>query len=469
MAYEVTIGIEIHCELKTKTKMFSSAPVQFDAVANTAVNEIDLAFPGTLPSLNQKAVEYSLMVCGALGMEIDPLLKFDRKNYFYSDLPKGYQITQDQHPVGKKGKLVIETDKGEKTIGITRLHMEEDTAKQTHYDDMTIIDFNRAGVPLIEIVSEPEMKSALEATAYVNALRQLLLFLDVSDVKMEDGQFRCDVNVSLAPQGSKQLGTKVEIKNLNSINNVYRGIESEIERQTKVLDAGQEVFQATYRFDEELKKTVLMRRKEGAVDYRYFPEPNLVPIAIDEEWINNIVSDLPELPHERTKRYRELGLPDNQVEVLVGHREMSEYYDEVISYGSDVLLSANYCLNEALGLVDRNFSEWISAKYFAEMIKLLSDKTISSKQAKVMLEELPKGKDPKTIMKEKNMVQINDESLISDWINDVLQNNPQVIEDYKAGKDNSLKFVMGQVMKLSKGQANPALANKLVKNILDTY
>ncbi len=469
MAYEVTIGIEIHCELKTKTKMFSSAPVQFDAVANTAVNEIDLAFPGTLPSLNQKAVEYSLMVCGALGMEIDPLLKFDRKNYFYSDLPKGYQITQDQYPLGKKGQLVIETVEGEKTIGITRLHMEEDTAKQTHYDDMTIIDFNRAGVALIEIVSEPEMKSAQEATAYVNALRQLLLFLDVSDVKMEEGQFRCDVNVSLAPQGSKQLGTKVEIKNLNSINNVYRAIESEIDRQTKVLDANQEVFQATYRYDEELKKTVLMRKKEGAVDYRYFPEPNILPISLDEEWINRIVSDLPELPHERTKRYRELGLPKNQVEVLVGHKEISEYYDEVISYGSDVLLSANYCINEALGIVDSNFSEWISAKNFSEMIKLLSDKTISSKQAKVMLEELPKGKDPQTIMKEKNMVQINDESLLSEWINDVLKNNPQIIEDYKAGKDNYVKFVMGQVMKLSKGQANPALANKLVKNILDTY
>lgn len=465
MAYEVTIGIEIHCELKTNTKMFSSAPVNFDAVANTAVNEIDLALPGTLPSLNKKAVEYSLMVCGALGMEIDPLLKFDRKNYFYSDLPKGFQITQDQHPIGRHGKLLI----GEKTIGITRLHMEEDTAKQTHYEDETLIDFNRAGVPLIEIVSEPEIKSAQEAAAYVSTLRQLLLFLDVSDVKMEEGSLRCDVNVSIAKKGASELGTRVEIKNLNSINNVQLAIESEIERQSRLLDSGEQVVQATYRFDENLKRTVMMRSKEGAIDYRYFPEPNITPVLLDENWINEIVSNLPELPVERAKRYRKLGLPENQIEVLVAQRELSSYYDEILTYGADVQLSANYCLNEVLGLRDDQFSEWIKPEHFAEMIKLLSDKTISSKQAKVMMEELPKGKDPQNIMKEKNMIQISDESVLISWIEGVLKDNPQVIDDYKAGKDNSLKFVMGQVMKLSKGQANPALTNQLVKRTLDSY
>lgn len=470
MGYEVTIGIEIHCELKTNTKMFSNAPVDFDAVANTCVNEVDLALPGTLPSVNKKAIEYALMVCAALDMEIDTLLKFDRKNYFYSDLPKGFQITQNDFPIGKHGKLEIETADGNKVIGMTRLHLEEDTAKQFHLSDATLIDFNRAGVPLIEIVSEPDIKTAQEAANYVSTLRQLLLFLGVSDVKMEEGSLRCDVNISLAPEGSKELGTKVEIKNLNSINNVQRSIESEIERQSRLLDQGEKIVQATYRYDEEKKTTVMMRRKEGAVDYRYFPEPNITPIQLDEAWVSSIVSDLPELPFERRQRYLKMNLPVNQVDVLVGHRQLSSYYDKIASLGGNHLLSANYCITEVLGSEEAqkvdDYGEWISAENFAQMIDLLDKKTISSKQAKVMLQELPKGKTPKQIMKEKNMLQISDEATLQQWIDKVLHDNPQVIVDYQAGKDNSLKFVMGQVMKLSRGQANPALTNKMVEATL---
>lgn len=469
MSYEVTIGIEIHCELKTNTKMFSNAPVNFDAVANTAINEIDLAFPGTLPTINKKAVEYALMVCGALEMEIDTLLQFDRKNYFYPDLPKGYQITQDRFPIGKRGMLSIMTDAGEKKIGITRLHMEEDTAKQFHEDKQTLIDFNRAGVPLIEIVSEPEIKSAQEASAYVSTLRQLLLYLGVSDVKMEEGSLRCDVNISLAPQGSPVLGTKVEIKNLNSISNVEKAVAFEIKRQSALLDANEKIIQATYRFDEATRETVMMRKKEGAVDYRYFPEPNIFPIQLDQSWVSAIVNNLPELPTERVKRYEALGLSKTQVDVLVGNVSLSAYYDEVLKTAKDASLSANYCITEALGSVKNDdFASWIKPQYFGEMVNLLADKTISSKQAKTLLEEMPSGKSPQIIMKEKDMVQVSDESQIQAWIDDVLENNPQVIVDFKAGKDNSLKFVMGQVMKLSKGQANPGLTNQMVNKTLSS-
>lgn len=469
MAYEVTIGIEIHCELKTKTKMFSNAPVSFDAVANTSVNEVDLALPGVLPSINKRAIEYALRVCGALDMEIDPLLRFDRKNYFYSDLPKGYQITQDRFPIGKTGELLIRTDEGAKTIGITRLHLEEDTAKQTHLDDETLIDFNRAGVPLIEIVSEPDIKSAKEAAAYVSTLRQLLLYLDVSDVKMEEGSLRCDVNVSLAPIGSKVFGTKVEIKNLNSLSNVQKSIESEIERQSKALDKGEEIFQATYRYDESQKKTVMMRRKEGAVDYRYFPEPNILPIQLDDDWVNDIVTRLPELPAKRSERYHNLGLNEAQIEVLVAQRDLADYFDRLIELGSDVQTSANLCINELLSVRDSDFFGYIDVNHFSEMVSLLASARISSKQGKVMFKEMAKGHSPKEIMKDHKMELINDESVLQGYIDEVLASHPQVIVDFKAGKDNSLKFVMGQVMKLSRGQANPGLTNQLVKRTLEGY
>lgn len=467
MDYEVTIGIEIHCELKTQSKMFSPSRVSFSDPANSHVHEIDLAFPGVLPTINKKAVEYALKVCHALNMEIDPLLKFDRKNYYYTDLPKGYQITQQFYPIGQRGQLVLEDGK---TINITRLHMEEDTAKQFHRENQTLIDFNRAGVPLIEIVSEPEIHSGKEAAMYVSSLRQLLLYLDVSDVKMEEGSMRCDVNISLARQ-NEPLGTKVEIKNLNSINNIQKAIECEILRQKALLDSGQTIDQATRRFDESLQDTVEMRKKEGAVDYRYFPDPNLVPIQLDAKWIQSIKENLVELPMERRLRYLQSGLDMVNANILVNNKPLADFYDEVISYDADPLQCANYLISEVLSLVEKDtiLSEVFDAKEIATLLRLLKDNTLSSKQSKQVLPELVnKQMTVKQVMTAKNLVQISDPEVILKWVEDILEKHPQVIVDFKNGKDNAVKFVMGQVMKLSKGQANPALANKLVNKTLQS-
>ena len=292
MNYETVIGIEIHCELKTKTKMFSGAPVAFGKVANTCVNEIDLGHPGCLPCVNKEAVRLAIKAATALHCEIDTLVRFDRKNYYYSDLPKGFQITQQFHPIGSGGWLEIETSQGKKKIRLNRMHMEEDTAKQFHTQEGTLIDFNRAGTPLVEIVSEPDMRSGEEAAAYVEKLRMILLYLGVSDVKMEEGSMRCDVNISLRPEGSETFGVKTEIKNLNSISNVQKAIDAEVERQRAILEAGGEVEQATRRYDETQKTTIMMRKKEGNVDYKYFPEPNIFPIRLDDRWIADIQEHL---------------------------------------------------------------------------------------------------------------------------------------------------------------------------------
>ena len=296
MEYDVVIGIEIHCELKTVSKMFSGAPTSFGQKANTCVNEIDLGHPGAMPCVNKEAVKKAIQICTALHLKIDPLIKFDRKNYYYADLPKGFQITQQFHPIGKNGYIMIKTDDKEKKIRINRIHMEEDTAKQFHLTNVSLLDYNRAGTPLVEIVSEPDMQNGKEAAAYVEALRQTLYYLGVSDCKMEEGSMRCDVNVSLKPKGSNVFGTKNEIKNLNSIANVQKAIDYEVARQKNILENGGTIEQATRRFDENTKETVLMRKKEGNVDYKFFPEPNIFPIRIDENWIKQIQSELPELP-----------------------------------------------------------------------------------------------------------------------------------------------------------------------------
>jgi len=296
MNYETVIGIEIHCELKTKSKMFSGAPVAVNMQPNTCVNEIDLGHPGVLPSLNKEAVRLSVLACSALNLEIDPVVRFDRKNYYYSDLPKGFQITQQFHPIGQHGYIDLELEEGTKRIRINRLHMEEDTAKQYHADEETWIDFNRAGTPLIEIVSEADIRSAKEAMAYVEKLRNILVYLDVTDGKMEEGSLRCDINISLREIGTEAFGVKTEVKNLNSISNIERAIQAEVERQSVLLNAGDIVEQATRRYDDVAKTTILMRKKEGTVDYKYFPEPNIPPIRLDQKWIKSIQASMPELP-----------------------------------------------------------------------------------------------------------------------------------------------------------------------------
>ncbi len=471
MAYEVTIGIEIHCELKTNTKMFSNSEVHFDGPVNTYVNEVDLGLPGTLPTVNKKAVEYALKLCHALNMEIEPLLRFDRKNYFYSDLPKGFQITQQFHPIGEHGILPILVDYQEKKIGVTRLHLEEDTAKQHHLEDKTLIDFNRAGVPLIEIVSEPQIHSAKEAAAYVLAMRELVVYLGVSDGKMEEGSMRCDVNISLAKEGSDKLGTKVEIKNLNSINNVQKAIEKEIERQTKALENNEEIVQSTRRFDESIQDTVLMREKEGAVDYRYFPEPNIFPILLEEQFVKSVKDNLIELPHDRYLRYvNELEIDPVNASILVANKNLSDYFDELNDDKTDPVRSSNYLISEVMSYANKNnedLFDLFDVIQLRKLISLLGDKTLSSKQGKMVLPEiLYKENTVDEIIDKLGLKQESDPVVIQNWIDEILENNPSVIEDFLAGKDKSIKFVMGQVMKLSRGQANPAMANKMVKQTL---
>ena len=466
MEYEVIIGIEIHCELKTKTKMFSGAPVLFGAPANTCVNEIDLGHPGTMPCLNKQAVAMAVQACTALNMEIDPLVRFDRKNYYYTDLPKGFQITQQFYPIGRHGHVEIETENGPKVIRIERLHMEEDTAKQFHYDAGTLIDFNRAGTPLVEIVSEPDIRSGREAMAYVEKLRQTLYYLGVSDVKMEEGSMRCDVNISLRPVGTEKFGVKTEIKNLNSISNGQKAVEYEIERQTQILNEGGQVVQETRRFDEASRTTISMRKKEGAVDYKYFPEPNIFPIQLDPEWIRQLQAAMPEMPEVRQARYAELGLPENDIALLVANKELADYYDQVMKHTQHAKIAANWVIVELpAGLTKLNTKlaeNPVAPQAMAELVNMIVGGEISGKQAKIVFEEVLQGKDPKQVAQEKGMKQLSDSSALIALINQVLDEQPQSITDYKNGKDRAVGFLVGQVMKKSKGQANPAMTNKLI-------
>ncbi len=469
MNYEAVIGIEIHCELMTKTKMFSSAPLDYGATPNTAVNEIDLAMPGTLPSVNKQAVAYGLRLAQALHLEIDSLVRFDRKNYFYSDLPKGYQITQQFHPLGQHGYFDILVKDEVKRIRINRLHMEEDTAKQFHENDKTLIDLNRAGTPLLEIVTEADFATGEEAAAYVEGLRLLVVHMGISDGKMAEGSYRCDVNISIRPVGQEAFGTKVEIKNLNSISNVQKSIEFEIKRQTEVLNEGGSMIQETRRFDEKLQETVSMRVKETLVDYRYFAEPNIPPIRLSNEFMDQPVI---ELPLTRQLRYVEdYKLSMYDAGVLVKNLELSEYFEAICEKSHNAKAVVNWLTQDLLAHSDlkgeRSYSEWISVDAMASLLEEIEKGTISSKQAKEVFEHVVLGKMPKDIIEELGMVQVSDIAQIESWVQSVLDENPQAIIDYKNGMKKSVGFVVGQVMKLSKGQVNPKLASQTVVRLLD--
>ncbi len=468
--YQPTIGIEIHCQLKTKTKMFSAAPVEFGARANTCTSPVDLALPGILPCVNKEAVRLAIKACTGTHCTIDPLVKFDRKNYYYPDLPKGFQITQQFHPIGRDGYVDIETEERPARIRLERIHMEEDTAKQFHRDTGTYIDFNRAGIPLIEIVSRPDMHSAAEAAAYVEQLRQILLYLNVSDVKMEEGSMRCDVNISLS-DNPDVLGTKVEIKNLNSIANVQKAVQAEIERQSALLDAGEKVEQATRRYDEAQKATILMRKKEGTVDYKYFPEPNIFPIQLDPEWIRNIQEHLEEMPAQRLNRFmKQYGLKEYDARVLVNDLEMADWFEKEAKTAKDFTKLANWTIGDLSAWINKNSSSFgkleLPQGYLAELVNLVEDGSISGKQAKEVFEDMMTGKKPADIIKEKGMVQISDDSALLEIINQVLDANPQSIEDFKNGKKKAMGYLVGQVMKASKGQANPKKTNQLLAQAL---
>ncbi|MFV0382062.1 MAG: Asp-tRNA(Asn)/Glu-tRNA(Gln) amidotransferase subunit GatB [Breznakia sp.] len=467
MNFEVIIGIEIHCELKTKTKMFSGAPISFGKEANTCTNEIDLGMPGTLPAVNKEAVTKAIMACEALHCKIEPLVRFDRKNYYYSDLPKGFQITQQFHPIGEHGYVQIEVDGKQKEIRINRIHMEEDTAKQFHHEDGTYIDFNRAGTPLIEIVSEADIRSGKEAVAYVEEIRNILYYLNISDVKMEEGSLRCDINISLRPYGSDVFGAKCEIKNLNSISNAQRAIEYEIKRQEKCLLGGESIAQATLRYDDITRTTKQMRLKEGAVDYKYFPEPNIFPIQLHNDFIENAKKAMGELPSERKKTYMETyGLSKKDTNQLVMHKELSDFFNLVVSHTREYKLAANWTLVEVGGFLNKEGLNIQDCKLIpeelAKLIEHITEKTISSKQAKEVFRALVLGKKTDVLIKEQGMQQISDETQLRVLVRTAIENNPQSVEDYKNGKNRAVGFLVGQVMKLSKGQANPALSNTIV-------
>lgn len=468
MHFETVIGLEVHVELKTDSKIFSPSPAHFGAEPNTNTNVIDLGYPGVLPVVNKRAVEWGMKAAMALNMTVARESKFDRKNYFYPDNPKAYQISQFDQPIGENGWIDIEVNGETKRIGITRAHLEEDAGKLTHKNGYSLVDLNRQGTPLIEIVSEPDIRTPEEAYAYLEKLRSIIQYIEVSDVKMEEGSMRCDANISIRPYGQDKFGTKTELKNLNSFTFVRKGLEYEEKRQEQVILSGGKIEQETRRFDETTGTTKLMRVKEGSDDYRYFPEPDIVPMIISDEWMEEVRKTIPELPDARQRRYQEeLGLPAYDAHVLTLTKEMSDMFEKTVSLGADAKLASNYLMvdvNAYLNKVQKELSETaLTAEGLAGMIKLITDGTISSKIAKKVFAELIEhGGDAAQIVKEKGLVQVSDSGQLLAWVNEALDNNPKSIEDYKNGRDRAIGFLVGKIMKASKGQANPQMINKML-------
>lgn len=470
MEFEPVIGLEIHVELKTKSKMFSNAPVLFGKEPNTLVVPLDMAFPGTLPTVNKEAVIYAIRVCNALHMSIDHELHFDRKNYFYSDLPKGYQITQDKRPIGSEGYLEIVKDNKEvKRINIERLHIEEDTCKQLHFNTFTLLDYNRAGTPLIEIVSKPEMRSGEEAMKYVEKIRSIVVFAGVSDGKMEEGSLRCDVNISLKPVGSPVFGTKVEIKNINSISHIQKAIDFEIARQSKILNEGGSIRQETRRYEDSKKETILMRVKTDAVDYKYFPEGNITPITLSDEFINNAIKSCPELADSKKDRYmNNFGLNEYDAGQLIMDKDISDYYDEASKHTKAYKILANWVNVDVISYLNKNNisiqSFPLSATKLAELVDMVSSNDVNSNQAREIFNKMISDNLSASEAKKALGIvsQISDDEFIKKVINEVLDEFPNSIVDYKEGKGRALGFMIGQVMKKTQGKVNPKLTNDLL-------
>ncbi|MDQ0484871.1 Asp-tRNA(Asn)/Glu-tRNA(Gln) amidotransferase subunit GatB [Guptibacillus hwajinpoensis] len=475
MNFETIIGLEVHSELKTNTKIFCNCSTNFGAPPNTNVCPICLGHPGVLPVMNEQAVDYAMRAAMALNCEIAEDTKFDRKNYFYPDNPKAYQISQYDKPIGENGWIDIEVDGKTKRIGITRLHLEEDAGKLTHVDgeNHSLVDFNRQGTPLVEIVSEPDIRTPEEAYAYLEKLKAILQYTEVSDCKMEEGSLRCDANLSLRPYGQEEFGTKTELKNLNSFANVQKGLQFEEVRQEKELLAGNVIGQETRRYDEAGKKTILMRVKEGSDDYRYFPEPDLVRLAINSEWMDRVRADIPELPDARRERYvKEYDLPEYDAMVLTQSKKMSDFFEVALGQGADPKQASNWLMGEVSAYLNANYKEIdevaLTPEGLGKLISLIEKGTISSKIAKKVFKDLiEKGSDPEQIVKDKGLVQISDEGELRSIVSGILDENEQSIEDYKNGKDRALGFLVGQVMKATKGKANPPMVNKLIVEEMD--
>ncbi|MGX7196192.1 Asp-tRNA(Asn)/Glu-tRNA(Gln) amidotransferase subunit GatB [Enterococcus olivae] len=473
MNFETVIGLEVHVELKTNSKIFSPAPAHFGAEPNSNTNIIDWGYPGVLPVMNKAALEFGMKAALALNCKISQDTHFDRKNYFYPDNPKAYQISQFDQPIGYEGWLEIEVEGKKKKIRIERVHLEEDAGKNMHgIGGYSQVDLNRQGTPLIEIVSEADMRSPEEAYAYLEAIRSIILFTEVSDVKMEEGSMRCDANISLRPYGQEKFGTKTELKNLNSMNFVKKGLAFEEKRQAKVLLSGGEIQQETRRFDEATNKTALMRVKEGSSDYRYFPEPDIPRFEIDDAWVERIRESLPEMPQSRRARYiNELGLPEYDAMVLTLTKEMSDFFEETIAEGADAKQASNWLMGEVSAYLNSEKLELAETKLtpsnLAGMITLVEDGTISSKIAKKVFRELiTNGGEAKKVVEEQGLVQLSDPAQLLPIINEVLDNNEKSVEDFKNGKDRAVGFLVGQIMKTTRGKANPGVVNKLLQEEL---
>ncbi len=474
MEYEPVIGLEVHAQLLTRSKIFCGCSTTFGGAPNSHTCPVCLGMPGVLPVLNRMVVEFAMKMALATGCRISAECSFARKNYFYPDLPKGYQISQYAYPLAEHGQVEIELNGGRKRIGITRIHMEEDAGKLMHdeHNPSSYVDLNRTGVPLIEIVSEPDMRSSEEAAAYLKRLHETLVYLEICDGNMEEGSFRCDANVSIRPKGREAFGTRTELKNMNSFRNVQRALDYEIKRQQYVLDDGGEVVQETRLWDDGQGVTHSMRSKEEAHDYRYFPDPDLVPLAISGVWIEDVRKGLPELPLEKRERFvSRYQIPPYDAGVLTSSRALADYYEEVVRLSGQPKVASNWVMGDVLRFLNeekRDIRECpIKASALAAMIDLIGKGAISGKMAKEVVEEMYKtGKAPEGVIREKGMVQITDEKQLSETIAAVIAANPEQLVQYRTGKEKLFGFFVGQVMKATQGKANPQLINDLLKKML---
>ena len=473
MEYEVTIGLEIHCEVKSETKMFSPAINGYNEESNANITEIDLAFPGILPQVNYEAVKKAIKMALALNCKVPEYMYFDRKNYYYPDLPKGYQITQTHDPVGVDGYVDMYVGDEVKRVEIHDIHLEEDTASLDHYSSYSLIDYNRAGIPLLETVTGPCLHSADEALAFLDALRKIFIYCGVSDARTDKGQMRCDVNISLAPKGSNKLGTKVEMKNINSFVNVRAAIEYEIQRQTEALEKGEPIYQETRRYDDTDCKTYRMRDKADAVDYKYFIEPNIPPFKIEKELIEEVRKTIPALQFERINKYmNEYGISKYDATVLVKDKEMSEYFDRLIDLNIDPKTAANWLTTVIAGYLNKNElliqDLYLTSDMLAYTINTMNKGEISGKQAKeVILKAIIEQKSPKDIIKSMGMKQISDDATIRDIIVQLLDANLNLVAEYHNGKSNVFDYFVGQVMRQTRGQANPSMTSSILKEEID--
>lgn len=478
MKYEAVIGLEVHTELQTTTKIFCGCKTSFGAEPNTNVCPVCLGLPGVLPVLNKRVLEFAVRAGLALNCEISRFSKFDRKNYYYPDLPKNFQTSQFDLPICERGHLDIEVNGEKKQIRITRAHMEEDAGKFVHHgtsitdSDYSLVDYNRTGTPLLEIVTEPDMRSAKEAVAYLEKMRAILQYIGISDCRMEEGSLRCDANVSVRPVGQKELGTKAEIKNINSFKGVEKAIEYEALRQAEILEDGGKIIQETRTWDEKEGVTKSMRTKEEANDYRYFPEPDLAPFTVSEEYIEDIRKTLPELPDERRERYiANFGLSSTDAQYMTNDKDTSDYFEKVVAAGADPKVSVNWIMGEFASQLSNAGIEIAKApvtpENLAKLLALIAKGTISGKIAKKVFAEMWKdGADPEEIVKAQGLVQISDTGALKELVVKVIANNPKAVEDFKAGKKKAVGALVGQIMKETKGKANPKVINELLNDEL---